>query len=104
MRYEEWVLYEMRTKRVDTNQPEIVAKLRSVPGVSVFHTHEVGKGFGDIVVGFRGNNYLFEIKDPDKSPSARKLTPREEEFMAIWNGQINVIKTAEEALLIMGAI
>ena len=95
---------EMQAKRIDSNQPEIVAKLRAVPGVVVFHTHEVGKGFGDIVCGFRGNNYIFEIKDPDKPKSKRKLTPKEKIFHETWPGQVDTIETAEEALLIMGAI
>ncbi len=95
----------MRAKRVDVNQPEIVAALRAVPGVVVFHTHEVGKGFPDIVVSWHGRqNYLFEIKDPNKPPSKRKLTEAEQKFHDTWPGQVDVIETAEEVLLIMGAI
>ena len=48
-------------KRVDMNQPEIVADLRGI-GATVQHLHMVGKGCPDILVGFRGNNWLFEIK------------------------------------------
>ena len=98
----------MRAKRVDSNQKELVAALRAVPGVVVFHTHELGKGFPDIICSWRGarnmQNFLFEIKDGDKPPSARKLTPKEELFHDTWPGQVDVIETAEEALLIMGAI
>ncbi len=96
----------MQAKRIDSNQPEIVAKLRAVPGVVVFHTHEVGKGLPDLVVSYRGKtqNFLFEIKDPDKPKSKRKLTPKEQVFHDTWPGQVDVIETAEEALLIMGAI
>ena len=90
-------------KRVDSNQPEIVADLRAFPGVTVTHTHEVGKGFGDIVCGYRNRSYLFEIKDPAKPASKRKLTPAEYKFHKSWTGQIDVIETAEEALLIMEA-
>ena len=49
-------------KRVDRNQPQIVADLRGVPGVSVCSLHTVGNDFPDIIVGFRGQNWLFEIK------------------------------------------
>ena len=96
----------MQAKRVDSNQAEIVAKLRSVPGVVVFHAHELGKGFPDLVVSWRGSvqNFLFEVKDPDKPPSKRKLTPQEILFHETWPGQKAIIETAEEALLIMGAI
>ena len=73
----------MRAARTDTNQKAIVFALRRL-GCSVKPTHMVGDGFPDIVVGFRNSNYLFEIKDPDKPPSARKLTPMENKFHIKW--------------------
>ena len=90
-------------KRVDANQPDIVRDLRQV-GASVAHTHMVGQGFPDIVVGFRGQNYLFEIKDGAKPPSKRKLTPDEEQWHLAWNGQVTVVKNINEALAAIGAI
>lgn len=87
-------------KRVDRNQAEIVQAMRKI-GATVRHTHMVGNGFPDIEVGYHGNNYLFEIKDPDKPPSGRKLTPDEERFHQEWKGQADVIHSAEEALEIM---
>lgn len=48
-------------KRVDANQRSIVADLRAI-GATVEDLHEVGDGCPDIAVGFRGQNYLFEIK------------------------------------------
>lgn len=86
----------MRAARTDANQTQIVRKLRQM-GHSVAATHTVGNGFGDIVVGIRGQNYLFEIKDPTQPPSARKLTPPEVKFHSAWRGQIDTILTAEEA-------
>lgn len=87
--------------RVDSNQPEIVKILRNA-GATVFPTHSVGKGFPDIVVGHRGVNYLVEIKDGDKPPSARKLTQDEEKFHAAWRGDVCIVKNADEALLLLG--
>ena len=49
-------------KRIDANQPEIVDGLRRI-GATVRSTATIGIGFPDICVGFRGKNYLFEIKD-----------------------------------------
>lgn len=46
-------------KSVDANQPEIVAALHAV-GATVQHLHEVGHGCPDILVGFRGKNYLID--------------------------------------------
>jgi hypothetical protein len=88
----------MRIKKVDRNQPEIVRQLRKIPGVSVAHTHIVGDGFSDLVVGYKGKNYLCEVKDPAKPPSARKLTPDEEEFHTKWTGQIAVVESVTDVL------
>ena len=51
-----------RAARVDDNQGEIVARLRSLEGVTVELGHD------DILVGYEGRTYWVEIK----SPSARK--------------------------------
>ncbi len=74
--------------------------------MSVAHTHAVGKGFPDIICcSCKSNqNYLFEIKDPDKLPSQRKLTPDEKEFHKKWQGQIDIIETVEDALKIIGIL
>lgn len=50
-----------RAKRIDENQPEIVKELRKIPGVAVQLDHD------DIIVGFKGVTYWFEIKDPKKT-------------------------------------
>jgi hypothetical protein len=98
-----------RAARIDANQPQIVADLRGV-GCVVWSTAGVGNGFPDIVVGYQGRNYLFEIKDPAKPPSARALTPKEREFFLLWNkwrsgartGQVDIIETADDAMKIVG--
>jgi hypothetical protein len=88
----------MRTKaRVDANQAYIVKMLRLV-GATVTPTHALGKGFPDICVGWEGYNFLFEIKDGDKPPSQRKLTPDEEDWHMQWRGQVVIINSAEEAI------
>lgn len=90
-------------KRVDTNQPEIVNALRKV-GATVAPTHTLGRGFPDLVVGFRGYNYLLEIKDGSKPPSKRKLTPDELKWHEEWNGQVAIVNSIDEALRVIGAI
>lgn len=89
--------------KVDANQAAIVAELRQV-GASVLHLHTLGKGAPDLLVGFRGVNFLVEIKDGDKPPSAQKLTPDEQRFHDNWRGQRVVVRTADEALRTIGAI
>jgi hypothetical protein len=88
----------MKAKRIDENQPALVKQLRQIPGVTVAHTHMIGEGFGDIIVGFRGKNFLIEIKDPSKPPSKRRLTPDEEKFHNEWTGQIDVAETVSDVL------
>ena len=79
-------------KRVDANQPSITKLLREM-GASVQPIHEIGHGAPDLLVGFRGSNYLFELKDPDKPPSARKLTEDEETWHLKWYGQVATVMT-----------
>lgn len=86
--------------RTDDNQKRIVRELRGM-GYSVRSTAEIGSGFPDIVVGASSNNFLFEIKDPDKPPSARRLTTEETEFHAAWKGQIHVVETTEQIIQII---
>jgi hypothetical protein len=89
--------------RVDDNQKEIVQALRDI-GATVESTATIGGGFADIVVGFRNKNYLIEIKDGSKPPSRQKLTPDETEFHAKWQGQIDVARSVDEALKIIGVV
>jgi Holliday junction resolvase len=86
----------MKKYRVDSNQPEVVKYLRE-KGVIVKHTHMVGSGFCDIVCGYKGKNFLFEIKDGDKPTSAKQLTAAEKIFHFEWKGQIDVIESGEQA-------
>lgn len=86
-----------RAGNIDANQPEIVKSLRKA-GCSVWITSGFGHGAPDLVVGARGRTYLFEIKDPAKPPSKRKMTTDEKAFHFAWQGHIAVIETAEDAL------
>ena len=88
------------TTKVDGNQSRIVGKLRE-RGYSVTSLAGVGAGCPDLVVGTRGQNFLFEVKDPDQPKHRHKLTPREEEWHAMWRGQAAVIFTAKDAMKII---
>lgn len=87
----------MLKARTDANQTEIVKALRSI-GASVTVLSSVGKGVPDILVGFKGINLLMEIKDGNKPPSARKLTPDEMQWHSTWNGQKAVVNNVDEAI------
>jgi hypothetical protein len=94
----------MTAKRVDANQKQIVKELRDI-GYSVMVMSDLGHGKPDVCVGTtiggKPTNFLFEIKDGSKPPSRRKLTNDEIEFFAKWEGQVNIIHTAKEAVMIM---
>lgn len=87
-------------RKTDKNHAELIKWLRQMPGVSVFSTHAVGHGFPDIVVGYKGINYLIEIKDGAKPPSARKLTADEVKFHESWRGQIAVVNGIDDLMKI----
>lgn len=86
--------------RKDTNHPNIVLALRQV-GCSVADTAALGHGFPDLVVGFRGKNFLLEVKDGSLPPSRRKLTTDESAFHENWRGQIFVVTSVEEAIAVV---
>lgn len=92
-----------RIARVDTNQAAMVAALRQI-GATVQPLHTVGQGCPDLLVGYRGVNYLFEVKDGAKAPSARKLTLAETDWHTNWQGRVVTVETIEQALQAIGAI
>ena len=57
-----------------------------------------GKGFPDLVVGFRGRNYLFEVKNGEQVPSRRRLTAAQVGLHGNWQGQVAIVHSAAEIL------
>ena len=90
-----------RAARVDDNQTEIVKDLRGVYA-TVTHLHAVGDGCPDILVGYKGINYLMEIKDGDKPPSDRKLTKPQVAWHRDWRGTVHVVLSSQEAFAVLG--
>lgn len=84
-------------KRIDNNQTLIVKALRDM-GCSVLILSDIGKGCPDIMIGYRGKNYLVEIKNGKRPPSAQALTPAEILFFERWMGQVDIICCEEEAI------
>lgn len=89
-----------RAAKVDRNQPEIVAALRKM-GCTVQPLHSVGQGCPDLLVGYRGLNFLIEVKDGELSPSHRKLTEDQVEWHRDWRGTVFVALSAEDAMRIV---
>jgi len=88
--------------KVDTNQGDIVKQLRTLPGV------EVDVGHDDIIVGWNGKNFWYEIKNEDEvsrktggiKPSA--LTHTESNLLTYWTGHYKVVWTFEQIVEDMG--
>jgi hypothetical protein len=74
--------------KVDANQAAVVKELRDAGGdqITVISLAGVGDGCPDLLIGLAGQTYLAEVKDGDKSPSARKLTPDQVDWVKSWNG------------------
>lgn len=92
-----------RAARIDDNQPDIVAALRAV-GASVQSLAALGKGVPDLLVFFRGRLFLLEVKNPLQSRSDQQLTPDEAAWHAAWGGPVYVVRTIDEALVVIGAV
>ena len=84
-------------RTVDQNQQQIIDALRSI-GCTVQDLSQLGRGCPNVLIGYRGRNFLLEIKSGDRVP---KLTPREEQWIRQWDGQVGVITSIEDALAIV---
>lgn len=92
--------------RVDDNQSEIVRAIQRI-GAYVIDCSHVGSGFPDLLVAFRGRWTLIEIKDGEKPPSRRKLTPAQTIFHAeaVAKGcKVHVVENVDQALRLLGSI
>lgn len=86
-----------RAARTDENQRAIVKALQQI-GCSVAPLSSVGSGIPDLLVGYRARNYLLEVKDGDKPPSERKLTPDQVAWHTSWRGQSAVVHSIDDAI------
>lgn len=81
--------------KTDNNQKECVTALRNV-GASVALLHAVGRGVPDLLVGYRGQNWLVEVKS-----KSGKLTPAQVKWHGIWQGQISIVRNWSDALALI---
>ena len=93
-----------RAAKKDRNHGEIVEALRKV-GATVVDLGAVGHGVPDLLVGLGGKTMLMEVKDGQKCPSARHLTPDQERFFAGWHGgPLAVVDSVDSALRMAGLL
>lgn len=74
-----------RAAKIDDNHGAIVSALKA-EDLSVQSLAGVGRGVPDLLVGARGTTYLVELKDGDKRPSHRTLTPDQKLCIGKWTG------------------
>jgi hypothetical protein len=81
----------------DANQGDIVQALRKVGAVVVLLT-VLGDGIPDLLVGFRGETFLLEVKT-----AKGRLEEAQEVFIATWRGRpVRVVRTVDEAFAAIG--
>lgn len=85
-----------RAARTDKNQGEIVRGLRQM-GVSV---EVIGKPV-DLLVCFRGETSLMELKSPNPDGGDHALTKDQVEFIARWPGKVHIVRSVGEAIEVL---
>jgi hypothetical protein len=80
-------------KRTDANHKSLIHELKAI-GASVTDTSMVGRGFPDFVVGYRGINYLAEVK-----VRGGKLIESQIDFRDQWTGNKPFVITCLEDFL-----
>lgn len=86
----------MKHGRIDANHTKIVDSLRRC-GCSVTSLADLGNGCPDLLVGFRGENFLFEVKS-----DTGKTNRLQNDWISRWNGQVAVIYSFDDAAAILG--
>jgi len=95
-----------RNPRKDANHNAVVKALEMV-GCNVQDLAAVGDGCPDLLIGIPTVRALafVEIKDGDKSPSRRALTPDQVEWHQEWDGYpVHIVESVSDALAIVAAI
>lgn len=84
-----------KAARRDKNESDIIAGLARLNGVTIRQIS--GAGVPDLLIGYRGQNFLLEVKT-----ETGKLTPAQIDFFDTWNGQKAVVRTLEDAKRVIG--
>lgn len=85
----------MRANKRDGNEQEIVDALMDIKA-SVEYAYY--KPY-DLIVGFRNNTYLLEVKMPKGT-----LEDSQKKFQRQWRGHWAVVRNPDEALISIGAL
>lgn len=88
----------------DDNHRQVVAGLRAA-GAFVQDMGAVGSGVADLMVGYRGQWHILEVKNGEKCHSRRALTPRQIAWLFDIRNRapVHVVESVEQALGVIGA-
>lgn len=85
--------------KIDANQPGIVEKLRSIPGVTVEINHD------DLLVGCQRFTFWFEIKNPEEACSKKTgkilesaIKPDQKRIRAEFTGHYKIVSSFEQII------
>jgi hypothetical protein len=85
----------------DGSQDAIIAALKAA-GASVQDLSRIATpGVPDLLVGWRGKNYLLELKPEPGSKKQLSLRPSQVVWHAAWGGQVAVCHDAAQALSVI---
>lgn len=87
-----------RAAKVDMTQEQIVSALRAA-GVSVQSLAPIGRGCPDLLCAKDGEMWLFEVKTGKAEPN--ELQKR---WHIDWRAPVYVVREADEALRVIGAL
>lgn len=88
----------MRAARTDANHEAVVKALREA-GATVQSLASVGKGVPDLLVGYKSQTLLMEVKDSAKPASKRRLTEDQLRWHGSWRGgPLAIVDSPESAL------
>ena len=87
-----------RRARADANQSAVTKELRALGVFVEPRLSRIGEGVPDLLVAWRGHWLLVELKDGSKSPSKRRLTDDEQEWIDSVQdrGPVVVAETTEQ--------
>jgi hypothetical protein len=91
-----------RAAKIGSNQPEIVARLRQLPGISVVVGHD------DILVGYGNKTFWFELKEPECVSKKTgqildsKKKPEQVKLEQNWSGHYRIVWSLDQILREIG--
>jgi Holliday junction resolvase len=90
--------------RVDNNHKEIVIALKEA-GASIIDMAKLGGGLPDLIVGYKGQTFLVEIKNLKTQYGRAGLNKNQKKWLQEWTGgPFSMVTDVESALRAIGFV